>query len=169
MTASISRAQFLRGDFRGKKAVIRPPWSQDEFIFTETCTACAECIDACPESILLKGRANYPIIDFETGECTFCGLCAEACQTGVIKQLADTTPWLLKAVVSDDCLARNNIVCVTCQEECEQDAIQLKPVVGRISAPEIELSNCTGCGACYGPCPKNSISIIPLSQQEGTI
>ena len=169
MTVNISRSQFLRGDFKGKKSIIRPPWSLEELLFTETCTSCAECIDACPESILLKGRANYPIVDFETGECTFCGLCAEVCKTGAIKQRSDTAPWPLKANVSDGCLAKKGVVCLTCREECEQDAIQFKPVAGRIPAPEINYSNCTGCGACFGSCPNNSISIIPLSQQEGTI
>lgn len=169
MTASISRAQFLRGDFKGKQDIIRPPWSQEEFLFTETCNSCAECITACPENILVKGRAGYPIVNFSSGECTFCGLCAEVCQPQAINKLPDTTPWTLKAIVADDCLAQKNTVCITCQEQCEHDAIQFKPVIGRIATPEINYSNCTGCGACFSPCPTNSISIVPLSQQEGTI
>ncbi|MDH5190615.1 MAG: ferredoxin-type protein NapF [Gammaproteobacteria bacterium] len=159
MTAHISRAQFLRGDFRGKKTVIRPPWSQDEPVFTETCTTCSDCIKACPESILLKGRASYPVVDFENGECTFCGLCAEVCQTSSINKLPDTPPWSLKAVITDSCLAKKGIVCVSCQEECEQNAIKFIPVAGHIPAPDINISSCTGCGACYGSCPVNSISI----------
>ncbi|MDH5436964.1 MAG: ferredoxin-type protein NapF, partial [Gammaproteobacteria bacterium] len=136
---------------------------------TETCSACADCIDVCPEKILVKGRAGYPVVNFESGECTFCGLCAEVCQPQAISKISGSAPWALKAIIADNCMASNNTICITCQEYCDHEAIQFKPVIGRIATPEINYSNCTGCGACFSPCPTNSISIMPLSQQEQTI
>jgi ferredoxin-type protein NapF len=64
-----------RGFFRGRprpKAEIRPPWALAESLFTDCCTRCNDCIDACPEQIIVIGDGGYPTIDFKRGECTFC-------------------------------------------------------------------------------------------------
>ncbi|MDH5259621.1 MAG: 4Fe-4S binding protein, partial [Gammaproteobacteria bacterium] len=111
MSVGISRAQFLRGNFKGNKDIIRPPWTKDEFLFTETCSACADCIDVCPEKILVKGRAGYPVVNFESGECTFCGLCADVCQPQAIIKISGSAPWSLKAIIADNCMAANNTIC----------------------------------------------------------
>lgn len=51
----------------------------------ETCTACAICVDVCPEGSIsegeVDGKAVY-IIDPET--CTDCGVCVESCPEGSI-------------------------------------------------------------------------------------
>lgn len=88
--SSINRLQFLRGDFRGKQQTLRPPWSSSEFI--DCCERCGECIKACPENILEKGRGGYPQVNFQHGECTFCERCVDQCPNDTL-QKARTPPY----------------------------------------------------------------------------
>lgn len=51
----------------------------------ETCTACAVCVEVCPEGSISEGEVDGKtvyIIDPET--CTDCGVCVEECPEGSI-------------------------------------------------------------------------------------
>lgn len=157
----ISRRQFLRGDFSGKKAVIRPPWALAETAFTAACTRCCDCVNACPQHILVVDRNGQPTVDFDRGECTFCGKCAEACQPRALQKKQGEAPWQLKAHIGNGCIARNNVVCRACGDACPVQAIRFRPAVMAAAQPEIEAEKCTGCGACFAPCP---VSAIRLAQ-----
>ncbi|MDH5444307.1 MAG: ferredoxin-type protein NapF [Gammaproteobacteria bacterium] len=159
MEKAISRAQFLRGDFTGKRRHIRPPWSGSEREFTGTCRRCDACIKSCPENILSKDNKGFPRVDFNQGECTFCGECVTACQDGVLKQSDQQAPWSLFASINEKCLPLQGVVCGRCAEECETTAIRMKLVAGGISIPQLETAACTGCGACYRTCPTQAIEL----------
>jgi len=160
MTSAITRMQFLRGDIRGKKNIIRPPWSLPEDVFIETCSGCKKCIGSCPEKILIKGRGNLPEVDFSQGECSFCGLCVEQCSdSALINYGGSSSPWRIKAQVKENCLTHQGIICVTCQEQCEPGAIKMKHQLGMVAIPQINLTLCSGCGACFQPCPANAITL----------
>ncbi|MBU1689330.1 MAG: ferredoxin-type protein NapF [Gammaproteobacteria bacterium] len=159
VTNGISRAQFIRGNFRGSKQVIRPPWAMAELDFVEACTRCGDCVGACPEKILETGRGGFPQVNFSKGECTFCGDCAGKCKSEALNKRVDDAPWSLKAVVAPSCLALKQVVCRTCGEACPIGAIRFRISVGAVSRPEVDPLACTGCGACYGPCPVSAITI----------
>lgn len=161
MAISISRVQFLRGDVRGERAPLRPPWTLFEAVFADVCSRCGDCIEACPEDILTAGRGRFPEVDFSRGECTFCGQCRSRCAEGAFLKLAgaDEAPWSAKAIVGDSCLAQLGVVCSACAEHCEADAIGFEPRVGRVPLPTVDLERCTGCGACYAPCPVSAIAV----------
>ena len=95
MSAPVSRMQFLRGDFKGKESPLRPPWAITESLFTEICTNCGECISQCPTHIIKQARANFPVVDFSSGECLFCEQCLDAgktcidCHKGIAHELPD--------------------------------------------------------------------------------
>lgn len=155
----ISRRQFLRGNFSAKKAAIRPPWALAEAAFVSACTRCCDCVNACPQHILVIDGNGQPTVDFGRGECTFCGECAEACLPRALYRKESEAPWRLKAHIENNCLARNNVVCRACGDACPVQAIRFRPNIMAAAQPEIEAVICNGCGACYAPCPANAIRL----------
>lgn len=155
----VSRRQFMRGDFKARQKIQRPPWALPEEAFLDACTRCDECIAACPTDILVKVR-GYPEVDFKRGECTFCGDCAATCKPGAL-QLAGSNgmPWQIKAVIAETCLPVRGVECRICGDHCEEDAIRFSPRLGGPPVAEITSDSCTGCGACVARCPVTAISL----------
>lgn len=172
MKHAISRTRFLRGDFSGRRAPLRPPWSLAEMAFAGRCTRCEDCLRACPEGILVRGAGGFPEVDFRRGECTFCHACAASCPTGAIADAGGTEAWgLMPGIDPQRCLAWQGVVCVTCQEQCETAAIRLSLRPGGVARPEVAAGACTGCGACVRPCPGEAIRLqaresIPSSRLQ---
>ena len=134
----------------------------DEAQFVELCNSCGDCIHSCPTSILVKGRAGFPVVDFSKGECEFCGNCVVSCNSGAIQQKhePDEAPWPLKAVFADSCVTYQGVICRSCAEQCEVRAIDFKLCAGRVPQPELSVTVCSGCGACVSICPVGAISVI---------
>jgi ferredoxin-type protein NapF len=163
MVSAINRAQFLRGDFSGRSRPIRPPWSLAEDEFVERCTRCGDCISACPQHILDKGRGGFPQVDFSRGECLFCGECVQACGpdalAGWSSQGDSTVAWSIRAHIGDRCLAQRGVECRSCRDQCDTAAISFRLVAGGVAQPLLELAVCNGCGACYSVCPVQAIEL----------
>jgi ferredoxin-type protein NapF len=152
--------QFLRGDFKGKKSPLRPPWAVDETLFTEICTSCGECVSQCPANIIKQARGNFPIIDFTSGECLFCEQCVDVCKPQALLKNKKKTPWSLKVSIDENiCIAHHGVECRSCYDPCEYHAIAMPPRLGGFSIPVIHSDNCTGCGACFSVCPVQAVSI----------
>ena len=160
MPNAISRRQFLRGSFREEEAPIRPPWALPEAAFLNTCTRCNECIDKCPEKIIVKGDGGFPAIDFSLGACTFCGDCVEACESDALFMNGSEQAWNISVKISDDCLSLKGVTCRSCSDSCEQEAISFKYQLGGISEPATSKSLCIGCGACVAICPVKAINVV---------
>ena len=159
MTASTSRRNFLRGKFSPRKGPLRPPWALAEDDFLSACTRCGDCVRACPTHIISEHDAGYPTIDFGEGECTFCGDCVTACLPNALLQRPGQPPWAARAVINEDCLARQRVECRVCGDLCAAGAIRFPPLAGSIAIPEIDAECCTGCGACVAPCPTRAITV----------
>ncbi len=166
MTGAISRKQFLRGDFTNQHAPLRPPWSLTESLFIESCTQCSDCVEACPENILFNGPGKYPEINFSPGECTFCFKCVESCNDNALTGSIESNPWHIKASITKQCLALNGVHCMTCRDQCEAEAITFIPNIARPPYPAINPLLCNGCGACFQPCPNQSIKMNYQSSNE---
>lgn len=160
MNLNINRQQFLTGDAKGLQLPQRPPWSVVENEFTTLCNGCGECWQQCPENILSKGRGGYPVIDFQQGECTFCQRCVEVCSSHAITSAKNVDPWLVELNVSNNCITQQGIVCGTCVEQCETEAITIVHQIARVPQVKVESSLCNGCGACTSTCPTHSIRVI---------
>jgi len=158
---TISRMQFLSGDFRGGENALRPPWAVEEALFIELCSGCGDCIQCCPTSILVKARAGFPAVDFRHGECEFCGQCAALCKTGALQSSLDTrdAPWALKALIGERCITYQGVICRCCTEGCETQAIRFQLTAGCVPQPQLVETDCTGCGACVAACPVDAISV----------
>ncbi|UCH75195.1 MAG: ferredoxin-type protein NapF [Rhodospirillales bacterium] len=160
--ARFSRSQLISGAWRGKADPIRPPWSLPEDRFTALCSTCGDCVDACPSSILVRGRGGYPEVNFGRGTCDFCGACADACADACAEPAfgpRDGPPWQLAARFSSACLASQGITCRICAEWCDSRAIRFRLAVGGRALPEGDAAACTGCGACIAICPTQAVSL----------
>ena len=151
-----------RGFFRGRprpRAEIRPPGARPEDEFIDRCTRCDDCLKACPTGILIRGDGGYPTVDFGIGECTFCGDCVAACQPQALARRDEGVAWPYQAWIGDACLPRQGVECRVCGDFCDVRAIRFAPRLGGSPLPEIDPEKCTGCGACYAPCPTNAIRV----------
>ena len=167
MSTAISRMQFLRGDYSGRNNPIRPPWALSESPFTKLCERCDDCVDKCPTHIIHKGRGDFPVIDFKSGECLFCGDCVDACKPGALKKIDGQQPWsVIASINSKTCLAYNNVECRSCYDPCEAHAINITPRIGGVSIPVLNSANCTGCGACFAVCPVQAVNMNTNQFQE---
>lgn len=151
-----------RSLFRPKKTISTEhllPWVIDAKQFLNDCTQCGDCLDVCPEQIIIKGDGGFPRVDFDLGECDFCGKCAGSCKAPIFTEIT-ATPWQKKALIDVTCLANQNIYCRSCAESCEAQALTFQ--IGISAVPQIDNELCTGCGACVAPCPTNAIGVKEL-------
>ncbi|MDG3086019.1 ferredoxin-type protein NapF [Vibrio hannami] len=136
----------------------RSPWLVGEQAFVDGCTRCGKCIEACETSIIIKGEAGFPEVDFHVDECTFCGRCAEVCPEPLF-QPKEQEPWQQVAVIGSNCLSLNGVECRSCGDMCEYAAIKFRLQLGGTAKPMLNEKDCTGCGACIKPCPANAIQM----------
>jgi ferredoxin-type protein NapF len=145
------------------EAIQRPPWTT-ELRVKESCTSCGNCIEVCPEAILVKGPANTPTLDFALGACTFCQKCVEACDEDVFADNA-TPPWDLKASIKGNCMLSHGISCQICSDACLDEALTFDLSHLPSGRMDIKIDACTGCGACASVCP---VDAIDLQTQRAT-
>lgn len=163
-----SKRRFIQGRVKVER-VLRLPWVINEDVFTQGCTQCSACISVCETNIIVKDQQGFPQVDFTLGECTFCDKCINVCEqplftTNFTKpnnlnnfNELSAQPWPVKLSVSDKCLAKNNIYCQSCRDECEPNAIKFIYIDSSIPQPSINETDCSQCGACISSCPQNAL------------
>ena len=67
------------------------------------------------------------------------------------------------------CLALQNVVCRTCGERCETDAIRFTPRLGAAAEPVLLTDRCTGCGDCVPVCPNAALHLIAAAPLNPTV
>ncbi len=163
--ADPSRRRLFRGRVKTQQ-VMRLPWVINEAVFTSGCTQCQDCIQSCETNIIVKDEDGFPKIDFSLGECTFCNKCIEACQqplfSGVFTEENTINnsekAWPVTLEISDKCLAKNNIYCQSCRDECETSVIKFNYLDSSIPQPSLDEVDCSQCGACISICPQSAIA-----------
>lgn len=171
--ANPARRRLFKGRVQ-QEQTLRLPWVISESVFTEQCTQCQNCISACETNIITRDSQGFPKIDFSKGECTFCHKCIESCNEPLFS-LPSTAqspielnerqkPWPVALDISPKCLAKSDIYCQSCRDECESEAIKfsfvVEGVVSSIPKPIVNLIDCTQCGACISSCPQDAIKFL---------
>lgn len=161
MMHSRSVAKPSRADGPAGSRVARPPWAVDEASFALACTACGDCVRACPSALLKPGSDHHPQIDFTARGCDFCGDCLRACRHGALvgDVTATATAFAHRVALGDLCLADWGIGCQVCGTFCASGAIAFAPRLGAPPIPTLDLARCTGCGSCIAPCPAGAIRL----------
>ncbi len=142
-----------------------PPWTTGHRI-AQDCRGCGDCVAACPQDILslIGGKAGLvPGQD----ECIFCGACADSCPEESLFQ-TDQVPWVLTAHVQDSCLLKAGIDCRLCTDSCLERALVFDLRVRPVGAVTVDNDLCTGCGACLGVCPNQSLYLHEKPQSQST-
>lgn len=141
----------------GPLTILPPPWAIEIEKFKSLCDGCGECISNCTNKILFFAKTNYPQIDFSRGFCNFCGKCAKNCPSGALHFNPLRPPWNIVASITENCLLNKNVLCSSCMEQCDNDAIVLPRSIYENLRPNILSSKCNGCGVCFRACPVGAI------------
>ena len=151
----------------------RPPGAVDERRFLAGCTACKDCVTACPENAIFTLATDVtpgpgtPVMRPSERPCTMCDgtyPCVTACPEGVL-EMPQAAVWRLGGVRIDTtrCLPFRGPECGACAKLCPDGATGALTL--RLGRPVIDLELCVGCGLCIDACitTPSSIELLPLS------
>ncbi|MEO1959154.1 MAG: 4Fe-4S dicluster domain-containing protein [Nautiliaceae bacterium] len=153
-----SKRNFFRRVSSPLKSYIFPPYYEKKEDFLK-CIECEDkdCLNACNEKII-SIENEMPIIKFDKNGCTYCNECAKACKIGVLSIEKKRKIEAEIIINPKKCIAWNQTICFSCQDICQDNAIQYKGMF----FPIIDEDKCTSCGFCISVCPTNAIEIKTL-------
>ena len=128
-----------------------PPYFKKLTDFSK-CLRCEDhpCVSACEEKII-ELKEGFPFLNFAKSGCTFCDKCAEVCPEEVLSVEAKRQKIGEVVVDPNVCIAWKGVVCFSCQDVCEEGAIEF---TRGMFNPIILSEKCTGCGFCISVCPE---------------
>lgn len=141
---------------------LRPPGAVAEDEFIDLCSRCGDCLNACPEQIIIAGDGGFPELSFSSDGCTGCAECIDACKPSALVRGVSVWP-VGEWSVSDQCLPQKGVSCQSCKDACDEQAIQF-PMTQATPVPSLQPDLCTACGACVSVCPTDAISINPINR-----
>jgi polyferredoxin len=149
---------------------LRPPGALDETDFLSRCSRCGRCIKVCPSKCiqampLSSGPALFltPYIVAREARCELTQHCQKVCPTGAIAQVPIANALMgLAEIDHSRCLGwAEGKLCLLCQEQCPQHAIDSDEK----DRPAVRTELCVGCGACENGCPVDSPAAIVVKPQ----
>ncbi|MHC5064978.1 MAG: 4Fe-4S dicluster domain-containing protein [Planctomycetota bacterium] len=163
-------AQVPENEPEPMPSFLRPPGALAEADFVESCSACDDCIKACPKQAIRKAGTEFgealaglPIIIAEDTPCWMCKdlPCITACETGALHPVSEPAAVRMGlAVVNlDACYSALGSICESCQEACPVRPRSIRVRYG--SSPEVDAESCTGCGVCVYLCPADAVEVRP--------
>ena len=148
---------------------LRPPGSLEEDDFLTRCSRCGRCIKVCPSKCIRSmpissGPALFltPYIVAREARCELTQNCQQVCPTGAIAHVPITNVLMgLAEIDHSRCLGwAEGKLCLLCQEQCPQHAIDSDDK----DCPSVRTEICVGCGACENGCPVEPAAIVVKPQ-----
>ena len=151
---------------------ITPPGSVSVEHFTQSCSACHLCVNACPTKVITPsflefgiGGVLQPLMNYSKSFCDYeCNICGRVCPTGAILPLPLEEKKFTQ-IGTVDLLKEKCVVyvdktnCGACGEVCPTHTISFIDK-DNILYPETDTQYCIGCGACEKACPTTPKSIV---------
>lgn len=151
---------------------LRPPGAVIEERFVARCTACNDCVTACPPGAITVHPADgTPILYADQSPCLLCEdfPCISACRTDALLPVSggDQVRMGMAEVAHRFCTAGQG--CHACVSKCPSDALTLDVALLRLLvSPEA----CVGCGMCEMICKtvndRVAIRVVPARQMART-
>lgn len=146
--------------------------------FKKHCTACQLCVSSCPNNVLRPStspeRFMQPEMSYERGWCRpECKRCGDVCPAKAISPIngGDKKDIHIGHAVwiESNCLVTSaDVACDCCARHCPQGAITMVKTNDnpQKAVPMVDVSKCTGCGACENLCPVRPFSAIYVEGHE---
>jgi polyferredoxin len=150
---------------------LRPPGALEEADFLSRCSRCGRCIKVCPSKCiqampLRSGTAMFltPYIVAREARCELTQHCQQVCPTGAIAKVPIANVLMgLAEIDHSRCLGwAEGKLCLLCQEQCPQHAIDSDEK----DRPTVRTELCVGCGACENGCPVDTPAAIVVKPQS---
>ncbi|TGM90779.1 4Fe-4S dicluster domain-containing protein [Leptospira licerasiae] len=156
----VPKPKTVKSKFKGFRNLQFPPGADiTGKRFLSKCTACSDCIYACPYSVLFpvpddKTGKHFPHMDVNLNACMLCKdyPCISACETGaLLPYKKNESPKFGKAKgFFQHCInsRTGEKTCETCAITCPiPNVVQFKG-----NKPSFS-KDCVGCGLCVSSCP----------------
>lgn len=157
-----------------KNSVPIPPGADSLAAFRKTCTACQLCVSQCPSGVLRPAFLENGITGFMQPVLLFglhrfcdyeCRKCIEICPNKALGRLSLaekklTRIGLVKLVIEECIVLKDNKACGACAEHCPTGALRMVPHKRELTKPEVvNRDACIGCGACESICPVRKLAV----------
>jgi polyferredoxin len=149
---------------------LRPPGALEEDEFLSRCSRCGRCIKVCPSQCIKAMPINAgpalfltPYIIAREARCELTQHCQKVCPTGAIASVPISQALMgLAEIDHSRCLGwAEGKLCLLCQEQCPQHAIDSDDK----DRPSVRAELCVGCGACENGCPVDTPAAIVVKPQ----
>ncbi len=148
---------------------LRPPGAMPEPSFSQACSSCGKCVEACPARCIFLDdpdpvtRQRLPAIEARVSPCVVCEelACMKACPTGALKLVEKAADIRMGWAEMDfgSCLRGDDgggEDCRVCVSQCPMG----EGALGIDGRGLVEVRpGCVGCGVCERACPTEPASV----------